>query len=217
MGKASGKAITGQPKLNLSPQQQKFVDEYLICGDQTEAARRAGYSDPNYGRQLLAKTNVRAYYDMRMDERARRAEITQDRLLLELAAIAFADVTDFVSIEEHEYTTESGATLVHKVVNLKPTKDIHPIKRRAISSIKQGTSGIEIKFHDKVAALSKIADMQGWVPRGNPNGGGSGATLSLEEINNGLLNIAELINHPVPNRNIADLVPADDEEGSEDE
>jgi len=31
----------------LTPKQQSFIDEYLACGNATEAARRAGYKHPN--------------------------------------------------------------------------------------------------------------------------------------------------------------------------
>ena len=42
----------------LSPQQSLFVAEYLIDQNATAAAERAGYSDPNYGRQLLTNLTL---------------------------------------------------------------------------------------------------------------------------------------------------------------
>ncbi|MGM3311596.1 terminase small subunit, partial [Enterobacter hormaechei subsp. steigerwaltii] len=42
----------------LTPQQRLFVAEYLKDHNATAAAARAGYSDPNYGRQLIANPNV---------------------------------------------------------------------------------------------------------------------------------------------------------------
>ncbi|WP_449568568.1 terminase small subunit [Lelliottia nimipressuralis] len=43
---------------NLSPKLKLFVAEYLKDQNATAAAERAGYSDPNYGRQLIANPNV---------------------------------------------------------------------------------------------------------------------------------------------------------------
>jgi len=43
----------------LSHKQRRFVEEYLIDGNATGAADRAGYSDSGYGRQLLSFPNVR--------------------------------------------------------------------------------------------------------------------------------------------------------------
>jgi len=43
---------------NLSPKVKRFIAEYLKDQNATAAAERAGYSDPNYGRQLLTNPNV---------------------------------------------------------------------------------------------------------------------------------------------------------------
>lgn len=37
---------------------KEFIVEYLKDNNATKAAKRAGYSDPNYGRQLLTNPNV---------------------------------------------------------------------------------------------------------------------------------------------------------------
>ena len=50
----------------LSPQQSLFVAEYLIDQNATAAAERAGYSDPNYGRQLLTNPNVKRAIDSQL-------------------------------------------------------------------------------------------------------------------------------------------------------
>jgi phage terminase small subunit len=50
----------------LTPRQQKFCDEYLISGNATEAAIKAGYSRKTAkqtGSENLAKPDLRAYID----------------------------------------------------------------------------------------------------------------------------------------------------------
>ena len=48
--------------MNLTPKQKAFADEYLICGNATEAARKAGYKQPHVqGSQNLEKLSVSAY------------------------------------------------------------------------------------------------------------------------------------------------------------
>ncbi|WP_285130317.1 terminase small subunit [Leclercia adecarboxylata] len=42
----------------LSPKVKRFIAEYLKDQNATAAAERAGYSDPNYGRQLITNPNV---------------------------------------------------------------------------------------------------------------------------------------------------------------
>ncbi len=75
----------------LTQKQQCFVDEYLIDLNATAAAERAGYKDPNIGRQLITKNNVAEAIEKRKADRSARTEITQDRVLREYARIAFFD------------------------------------------------------------------------------------------------------------------------------
>lgn len=83
----------------LSEKQQRFVDEYLIDLNATQAAIRAGYSAKRaseIGYQLLQKTTVQNAIAEKMAERSRRTGVNQDRVVLELARIAFLRMTDVV-------------------------------------------------------------------------------------------------------------------------
>ena len=77
---------------NLNAKQKRFVNEYLIDLNATAAAARSGYSDPNYGRQLLTNTNVSEAIQEKRAELSKSLEITQERVLDELAYIAFFDL-----------------------------------------------------------------------------------------------------------------------------
>ena len=81
----------------LSPKQVKFVEEYLHDLNGTQAAIRAGYSEKRASEisyQLLQKTTVQESIAAAMAERAKRTQISQDRVLAELAAMAFYDPAD---------------------------------------------------------------------------------------------------------------------------
>ena len=81
----------------LNKKQQRFVEEYLIDLNATQAAIRAGYS-PNraseIGYQLLQKTTVKEEVDKAKAERSRRTGISQDRVIQELARMGFCKITD---------------------------------------------------------------------------------------------------------------------------
>ena len=48
--------------MKLTPKQKAFADEYLICGNATEAAKKAGYKQPHVqGSQNLGKLSVSSY------------------------------------------------------------------------------------------------------------------------------------------------------------
>lgn len=137
----------------LTPKQKRFVDEYLKDLNATQAAERAGYSDPSIGRRLVTKSHVSDYIQKREADRARRTELTQDRVLQELAAIALADIADFARIEKRWRHNLQGDLVEYGAVEFTPTLEIPKTKRGAIMAIKQGASGIEVKFNDKVRAL----------------------------------------------------------------
>ena len=51
--------------MKLTPKQKAFADEYLICGNVTEAAKKAGYSGKTaavIGNENLKKPNVMQFY-----------------------------------------------------------------------------------------------------------------------------------------------------------
>jgi len=74
----------------LTDKQQRFVAEYLIDLNATQAAIRAGYSAKTaewIGPQLLGKSHVSAAIAKRMEDRSKRTEITQDRVLTDIELI----------------------------------------------------------------------------------------------------------------------------------
>lgn len=83
----------------MTKKQKRFVEEYLIDLNATQAAIRAGYSPATakeIGCENLTKPNISEAIAKAMAERSRRTGVNQDRVLQELAKIAFAKITDAV-------------------------------------------------------------------------------------------------------------------------
>lgn len=78
----------------LTPKQERFIQEYLVDLNATKAAVRAGYKNPEIGRQLIAKNNVYAAIQEAKDARSERTEITQDYVLNKLKEIAEKTASD---------------------------------------------------------------------------------------------------------------------------
>lgn len=92
------------PYLQLSPRRQRFVDEYMIDLCQSKAAARAGYSDKTARAQaslIMRDPIVQAAVRKRMQERVLATHINADRVVLELAKLAFANMADFVQKSEN--------------------------------------------------------------------------------------------------------------------
>lgn len=131
----------------LTDKQKRFIDEYLIDLNATQAAIRAGYSPKTaneQGSRLLANVSIRARIEQAMAERSKRTGINQDRVLRELARIAFvnaADVINFDSATIAEGASEDDTAAIASVkVKTIPTPDGEGIER-------------EIRLADKLKAL----------------------------------------------------------------
>lgn len=113
----------------------------------TQAAIRAGYSKKTaevIGYENLRKPQIAEEIEKRQVKLRNKLEITQEKVLEELAAIAFANGTDFVTV------TATG------LLDIKPTSKVPREKLPAIAGIKYNQLGVEIKLHDKVRALELL-------------------------------------------------------------
>ena len=143
----------------LNDRQKRFVAEYLVDLNATAAAKRAGYSGKtakSQGQRLLTNVDIQVAIQKRREKLQSKLEITQEMVLQELAAVAFANGTDFAQI------TRSG------MVCLTPTEALPEHKRKAVASIKEGQYGAEVKLHDKVRALELLGKHLGVFAAGGP-------------------------------------------------
>ena len=133
----------------MTEKQKIFADEYLIDLNATRAYRKAYPSvkkdetAARAGSRMLRNVKVAEYIAERMQARQERTEITQDRVLEELAAIAFARATDYAEVKDDQ-------------VFIKDTAGLSENQIKAIAGIKQGKFGIEVKLNDKEKALELL-------------------------------------------------------------
>jgi len=82
-------------KRGMTPKQGRFVEEYLVDLNATQAAIRAGYKAKNadvVGPELLGKTWVADAIKAGQQRLQKKLDITQERVLQEMARLAFFDV-----------------------------------------------------------------------------------------------------------------------------
>ena len=102
-------AVARQAHTNdsLRGKQKLFIQEYLVDLNATKAAVRAGYSKRSarqIGSEILAKPHVKAAIDAALLERSKRTQIAADRVISELAAIAFANPANLIRVGEEAMT-----------------------------------------------------------------------------------------------------------------
>lgn len=134
----------------LTEKQQRFVEEYLIDLNATQAAIRSGYK-PSSARQVgtenMSKPSIRACIDQAIAERSKRTGINQDRVIRELARLAFVNASDVIDMDEASIkcnaSEDDTAAIASVKVKTIPTKEGDGVER-------------EIRLNDKLKALELL-------------------------------------------------------------
>ncbi|MEA5084367.1 MAG: terminase small subunit [Lachnospiraceae bacterium] len=133
----------------MTEKQKRFSDEYLIDLNATQAAIRAGYSSKtaySIGNELLNKPEIRTRVDTAMAERSKRTGVNADRVVRELARIAFVNAPDVVDTKDATVKADASEDDTAAIASVKVK-----ITDGDYSSIER-----EVKFADKIKALELI-------------------------------------------------------------
>ncbi len=130
----------------LSAKQQRFVDEYCIDFNGTQAAIRAGYSARSANIQaarLLTNDNIRKALDEKRLEIAEESKLKASDVIDELRRIAFSDITQVMSFSASK-------------AKIKSSRKLSEDARKIVASVSQTQAGLTVKLHDKVKALELL-------------------------------------------------------------
>ena len=159
----------------LTDRQRCFVEEYLIDLNGTQAAIRAGYAEAGAAveaHRLLRNAKIAAAISGALVE---RTDVTQARIVDELAKIAFANAGDFfkwgpdgIEVVNSDQLTDDQKSIISEVSQTK-TKD-------------GGT--IRVKMADKLTALEKLGKAVGMFRGKVEVTGKDGGPIKTEEMSN---------------------------------
>lgn len=152
----------------LLPKQAKFVQEYLLCGNATQAALAAGYSPKTagiIGAQNLKKLSIASLLSekqtviaARQDERLAQMELTKERVAREIARISFFDPRKMFAADGRPLAiTELDSDTAACVIGLDVLEQYEGSgeDRQLVGLIKK------YKIADKNSALDKAAKILG--------------------------------------------------------
>lgn len=139
----------------LTAKQRRFVREFLVDRNATQAAIRAGFSAKTareQGHALRGKPEIQTLIREAEAQLAERTEITQEMIIRELALIGFANMQDYLRIGENgdpfldfsKLTREQAAPIVE--VTVEDFKDGRGEDARDVRRVK-------FKLADKKGAL----------------------------------------------------------------
>jgi phage terminase small subunit len=134
----------------MTKKQKRFAEEYLIDLNATQAAIRAGYSPEtakSIGSENLTKPDIRAYIDKEIAKQSKRTGINADRVLRELAKVAFANAADVV---------DRKTGMVREDAPAEDTAAIQSIRIKRFNSEEGEIIESDVKLSDKLKALELI-------------------------------------------------------------
>lgn len=180
-----------KPKVALTPKQRRFVDEYLVDLNATDAARRAGYSvktAPQQGPRLLANVGVATAIAAAQQERSERTRIDADWVLRTLAAEKTADLASIFD-DRHNLRPISDWPMVFRTGLIVGVESIEEYEGSGKDRVAVGMVR-KIKLADRIRHLELIGrhvDVQAFrdrVGHEGPNGGPipiAGISMTPEE------------------------------------
>lgn len=151
----------------LTDKQRRFVDEYLIDLNATQAAVRAGYSEntarsigsENFGKPAVAEAIAEA-----QRERAERTGVTADQVVRELARVAFSDLRKVVTgnghlIDPKDWDDDTAAAIaaVEVVTSSRGEKDTAGRRSNTLTRSRSGTRSAPSKNSAGIWGCSSIA------------------------------------------------------------
>ena len=151
------------PETGLNDQQERFCLEYLTDFNGTQAATRAGYSQKtaySIASELLKKPEVQHRLGVLRAPTVKRLEVTADRIMDEVAKIAFSNLGDFIKVQADgtgyidlkDVTPDMMAALEqYEIIEMPPFKTVENGEEVVREVLK-----IKIKQHSKLDALEKL-------------------------------------------------------------
>lgn len=136
----------------LTEKQQLFVKSYLTHFNATRAALEAGYSEdtaPQIGWDILQKDYIQDTIKAQLTVKMDKLEISGDRILSEIAKVAFADLGDYVLYDNDGLVIKSSNMV-----------DTGPVQEVSITQGKEGPNK-KIRLYDKLKALEMLGRSKG--------------------------------------------------------
>lgn len=157
----------------LSEKRSAFCQEYSIDFNGSAAAVRAGYAKKSArvaASRLLDEKEIQDVIASIINARNKKIELSAERVIGELQAIAFTKTTDFVKVKD-VFVGRGKRKKKIRVAYIELTSDIDEEKQKAIAEISQTKDGIRLKQHDKVKALELLGKHLGIFEKDNTQKG----------------------------------------------
>lgn len=168
----------------MTPKQRRFVEEYLVDLNGTQAAIRAGYSQKTartIAAENLAKPDIAAALSAAQEKRAGKVEVTAERVLREYAILAFADMAHYLRFDE-----QGQALLDWENMPKEATRAISEITQEeymvGAGDDARVVRRTKFKLHNKGGPLDSVAKHLGMFIERHELTGANGGPIQTEDV-----------------------------------
>ncbi len=152
--------------LELTPKQQRFIDEYFTNGfNATKAATAAGYSQKTaneQGARLLANVSIQEEVRKRCQSISDEYPLLRKRIIDKLTKAAFSDITDFLdykTVKTEVANIDGEPILGYKTVV--EVRDSTEVDGSLINEVQETRDGFKFKRIDSMKALELLGKYTG--------------------------------------------------------
>jgi phage terminase small subunit len=146
--------------MSLTYKQRVFADAFLHCGNATDAAKVAGYSEKtarSIGSENLTKPDIQAL----IQERLSQMELSANEVLLRLIDQARGSIRPFINIDSKgaisfDFSTPEALEYMHLIKKIK-CKHSRRIVGRGDNAEEWEDETIEVELHNAQIALQLLA------------------------------------------------------------
>jgi phage terminase small subunit len=138
--------VSPAKRKHFTDKRKLFAREYARDLNGTQAAIRAGFAPSSANRrayEMLREPEITAMVHKCLDAACARADVNADRVIKELARVAFADPAAAVRVDRGR-------------VRVADTDQLTVDQRAAIAEVSETERGIRVKLQDKVRALELL-------------------------------------------------------------
>lgn len=169
----------------MNEQQRRFVQEYLVDLNATEAAQRAGYSKKTADTQasrMLRNVKVKEAIEKGRQKQVARTEVRADKVIREYARIAFANMRTYLKFGPDGVEIADSETL---------SDDDMAAVAEVTQTVTECGRNIKFKLHSKTEALRDLGrHLALFVDRNEHTGKGGGPIIiDIESARRGLLGV----------------------------
>jgi phage terminase small subunit len=154
------------PRMRFTPKQRLFIEAYLIHKNATKAAIAAGCNERSahaVGWKWINKVEIRVEIEARLASTLDRYAVTSERIIRELAKIAFGNIGDYVSVQDDGGATIDLTSTTRDQLAALSSIDVEEYTQGRGNEAR-GVKHIRIKLSDKRQALMDLAKIARMLP-----------------------------------------------------